>query len=110
MLSRDRPLEQNAAASLYTALMTNTCLELIGAAGPTIVEGPFSRNLTYLSALRSLTGREIIASPGSTGTSLGAALLAGARCPFKPVSDDVAPLNEAFDIYARNWRDNLRRK
>ncbi|MBB3146779.1 sugar (pentulose or hexulose) kinase [Phyllobacterium trifolii] len=103
-------LEQNTAASLYAALMTNTCLELIGAAGPTIVEGPFSRNLTYLSALRSLTGREIIASPGSTGTSLGAALLAGASCPLKPVSDDVAPLNEAFDLYARNWRDNLRRK
>ncbi len=107
--SRSAP-EQNAAASLYTALMTNTCLELIGAAGPTIVEGPFSRNRTYLSALRSLTGREIVASPGSTGTSLGAALLAGARCPLKPVSDDVAPLNEAFDVYAQNWRDNLRRK
>ncbi|WP_271898755.1 FGGY-family carbohydrate kinase [Candidatus Phyllobacterium onerii] len=102
--------ELNAAASLYTALMTNTCLELIGAAGPTIVEGPFSRNRTYLSAMRSLTAREIIASPGSTGTSLGAALLAGARCPFKPVSDDVTPLGEAFDIYARNWRDNLPRK
>lgn len=102
--------ELNAAASLYTALMTNTCLELIGAAGPTIVEGPFSRNRTYLSALRSLTGREIVASPGSTGTSLGAALLAGARCPFKPASDDVEPLSEAFDLYARNWRDNLRRK
>jgi sugar (pentulose or hexulose) kinase len=108
-VSRSAP-ERNAAASLYTALMTNTCLELIGAAGPTIVEGPFSRNQAYLSALRSLTGREIIASPGSTGTSLGAALLAGARCPLKPVSDDVAPLNEAFDIYARNWRDSLRRR
>ncbi|MDR6635628.1 sugar (pentulose or hexulose) kinase [Phyllobacterium sp. 1468] len=102
--------ELNVAASLYSALMTNTCLELIGAAGPTIVEGPFSRNRTYLAALRSLTGREIIASPDSTGTSLGAALLAGARSPVKPVSDHVAPLNAAFAVYAQNWRDNLRRK
>ena len=107
--SRSAP-EQYAAASLYTALMTNTCLELIGASGPTIVEGPFSRNRTYLSALRSLTGREVIALPGSTGTSLGAALLAGAKCSAKPMSEDVVPLNETFDIYARSWRANLQRK
>ena len=107
--SRSAP-EQYAAASLYTALMTNTCLELIGASGPTIVEGPFSRNRTYLSALRSLTGREVIALPGSTGTSLGAALLAGAKCSAKPISEDVVPLNETFDIYARSWRANLQRK
>lgn len=107
--SRSAP-ELNAAASLYTALMTNTCLELIGASGPTIVEGPFARNRTYLSALRSLTGREIIASPGSTGTSLGAALLAGAKCSLKPVSDDVVPLDKGFDIYARSWQENPQRK
>jgi sugar (pentulose or hexulose) kinase len=103
--------EQNAAASLYTALMTGTCLELIGALGPTIVEGPFSRNHTYLSALRCLTGRrQVIALPGSTGTSLGAALLAGGQCSLKPAPDAVMALSEPFDAYAQSWRENLQRK
>ena len=100
--------EQSAAASLYTALMTNICLELIGAAGPTIVEGPFARNRTYLSALKSLTDREVIALPGSTGTSLGAAMLAGAECSMEPAIEEVVPLGDAFDVYAQNWLANLR--
>ncbi len=102
--------EQNVAASLYTALMTNTCLDLIGASGATIVEGPFSRNRIYLSALRSLTGREVIALPGSTGTSLGAALLAGAECSLQPAVDEVKPLDSFFDVYAQSWREQLRLK
>jgi sugar (pentulose or hexulose) kinase len=102
--------ELNAAASLYTALMTGTCLELIGASGTTIVEGPFSRNRTYLSALQSLTGRKVIALPGTTGTSLGAALLAGAQYPLDITAQEVAPLSGTFDIYAQSWRDNLARK
>ncbi len=100
--------EQSAAASLYTALMTNTCLGLIGASGPTIVEGPFSRNRSYLSALKSLTGRDVIALPGSTGTSLGAAMLAGAECSIAPAIEEVVPLGHAFDGYAQNWLANLR--
>jgi sugar (pentulose or hexulose) kinase len=99
--------ERNAAASLYAAMMTETSLQLIGADGPTIVEGPFSRNRIYLAALRSLTSREVIASPGSTGTSLGAALLAGAKLPVVPNSEKIMPLDPRFDLYARRWRDNL---
>ncbi len=102
--------ERIAAASLYAALMTNTCLELIGASGPTILEGPFARNRIFLSALRSLTGREVIALPGSTGTSLGAALLAGAACSLKPSADVVLPLQAEFDLYAQTWREMLENK
>ncbi|NTS33770.1 carbohydrate kinase [Phyllobacterium sp. BT25] len=100
-------LERNSAASLYAALMTHTCLGLIGASGPTVVEGPFSRNGVYLSALRSLTSREIIALPGSTGTSLGAALLAGATCDLQQSSVMVEPLDEEFLAYAAEWRERL---
>ena len=77
--SRD---EQYAAACLYLALMTEACLGLIGAKGPIIVEGPFALNETYLSLIAAITGRDTMALPGSTGTSQGAALLAG----IKPVS------------------------
>ena len=33
---------RHVAASFYLAMMTATCLDLIGADGPTIVEGPFA--------------------------------------------------------------------
>jgi sugar (pentulose or hexulose) kinase len=74
--------ERYAAACLYLALMTEACLGLIGAKGPIIVEGPFALNETYLSLIAAITGRDTMALPGSTGTSQGAALLAG----IKPVS------------------------
>ncbi|WP_114942914.1 FGGY-family carbohydrate kinase [Microvirga calopogonii] len=64
------------AASLYTALMTQACLDLAHAAGPIIVEGPFARNALYTEALGSATGRQVLAVSSSTGTSVGAALLA----------------------------------
>lgn len=101
--------ELNAAASLYTALMTGTCLQLIGASGPTMVEGPFSRNRIYLSALCSLTGREVIAVSGSTGTSLGAALLAGAEHKRNAGMQSVPPLDMAFNAYAQTWQNQLER-
>jgi sugar (pentulose or hexulose) kinase len=71
--------ERHAGACLYLALMTDACLGLIGAKGPVIVEGPFALNETYLRLLAALTGREVLALPGSTGTSQGAALLTGIR-------------------------------
>ncbi|MBA8879334.1 FGGY-family carbohydrate kinase [Phyllobacterium myrsinacearum] len=101
------PAERTAAASLYAALMTQISLELIGAEGATVVEGPFARNVVYLSALRSLTKREVVALPGSTGTSLGAALLAGATIPTQAKIGNVQPLDAAFDAYAKAWRDRL---
>lgn len=99
--------EKSAAASLYTALMTDACLRLIGAAGPTVVEGPFARNRIYLAALKSLTGRDVVALPGSTGTSSGAALLAGAEFSVDSSIGDVNRLDDGFDIYAQNWAENV---
>ncbi|PDT18561.1 carbohydrate kinase [Rhizobium sp. J15] len=71
--------ERHAAACLYLALMTDACLGLIGAKGAVIIEGPFALNETYLKLLAALAGREVIALPGTTGTSQGAALLTGIR-------------------------------
>ena len=82
--------ERYAAACLYLALMTEACLGLIGAKGSIIVEGPFALNETYLSLLSALTGRDTMALPGSTGTSQGAALLAGIR-PVSGVEKHFSP-------------------
>lgn len=69
--------ERQAALSLYLAMMTETCLSLTGADGITIVEGPFARNALYLDMLQTVTKRPVFRSSSATGTSIGAALLAG---------------------------------
>ncbi|TGR94919.1 carbohydrate kinase, partial [Mesorhizobium sp. M2E.F.Ca.ET.209.01.1.1] len=70
------PGQRFAAISFYLALMTSTCLELIGGDGPTTVEGPFARNPLFINMLAAATERPVVASETSTGTSIGAALLA----------------------------------
>ena len=73
-----RDAERYAAACIYAALMTESCLGLLGAKGPIVVEGPFSENAIYLKALANFSGRVVEAIAGSTGTATGAGLLAGA--------------------------------
>lgn len=94
-----------AALSLYLALMTETCLGLIGAEGPVIVEGPFARNATYLAMLASLRPGGVETASSATGTAAGAALLAlGAG--HAPASRRVAlpPDAAALAGYAARWR------
>jgi sugar (pentulose or hexulose) kinase len=95
--------ERHAAACVYLALMTEACLGLIGAKGAIVVEGPFSLNGTYLAILAALTSREVIAVPGSTGTSAGAALLAGIS-PIAGAEKHVLPREIAgLQDYRRHW-------
>ncbi|MBB2673025.1 UNVERIFIED_ORG: sugar (pentulose or hexulose) kinase [Rhizobium esperanzae] len=95
--------ERHAAACLYLALMTNACLGLIGAKGPIIVEGPFALNETYLMLLAALAGRDVVALPGTTGTSQGAALLTGIR-PVSGAETHVPPSDIAgLAAYRDRW-------
>lgn len=82
--------------------MTETCLEMIDAHGPVIVEGPFATNRVFLSALKSLTGRPVYASVSQTGTSSGAALLTGIRpaSSLTPVDETISGLQ----AYRSTWR------
>ncbi len=100
------PAERTAAASLYVALMTATCLDLLAARGPTIVEGPFAANALFLSALEALTGRAVSRSGGGSGTSAGAARLAlpKARAPTTVPAEHVDGLAERLEGYAAAWR------
>ena len=98
------------AASFYLALMTAECLDLIGAEGPILVEGPFSRNAAYLHMLASVLGRDVHPLEGATGTSQGAALLSlgdeesGPTAPLPAAAKGSA----AAENYARRWRDLVR--
>ena len=93
------------AVSFYLALMTRTCLDLIGTRGPVIVEGPFARNSHYLAMLSSLSPEGVEAATSVTGTSVGAALLClgAARAPdTQPVPRPI----DAADLcaFAKTWR------
>ncbi|TPP05448.1 FGGY-family carbohydrate kinase [Rhizobium glycinendophyticum] len=96
------PAEHRVAASLYEALMTLTCLDLIASDGPIVVEGPFAGNWLYLAALHTLAERAVHASEATTGTAIGAALLTGIRLevPMHEVRDTI----EGLQAYADHWR------
>jgi sugar (pentulose or hexulose) kinase len=96
---------RSVALSFYLAMMTNTCLRLTGAAGPTIVEGPFARNAEFIAMLGAATGRPVLTSDAETGTSIGAALLMGKSArlaaPVQALGSTDLP---AYDTYACRWR------
>lgn len=100
------PDERASALSLYLALMTATCLDLVAADGPTLVEGPFARNDLYVAMLAAATRRSVLLpAPGSTGTSLGAALLTLPEPPATRASPDAAPPSDPeLARYAARWR------
>ena len=100
------PGARAAVASLYAALVAETCLTLAGADGPVIVEGPFARNATFLAALAQLVPRPVTARPDATGTTEGAALLThglGARPEFSD-PPPIAPLFVDLTLYRSTWR------
>lgn len=95
--------ERHACASLYIALMTAACLDLLGADGPVVIEGPFSQNLIFLDAIASIIRRPVMLQGGglSTGTADGAALLTG----MPPVIAEETGVVGTLDIggYAATW-------
>lgn len=101
--SRLTPAERYVTVSFYLALMTATGLDIVGAEGPVLVEGPFAENSTYLAMLAAITGRPVEAVAG-TGTSIGAALLVGGARPASGKGAIERPTNEAaLQAYAADW-------
>lgn len=96
---------RTAALSFYLAMMTETCLRLTGAQGPTIVEGPFGRNSEFIEMLGAATGRQVLKSEAATGTSIGAALLFGKSASMvKPTAAKPAAVQSGYGAYASRWR------
>lgn len=100
--------ERYNVISFYLALMTTTCLNLCDSTGPIIVEGPFTKNIPYCAMLHAATDREVSGdTSGSTGTSIGAAILAyPAPANF---SGQYRSLTDGFDrtllkAYSEQWQ------
>ena len=96
---------RTAAVSFYLAMMTDTCLRLTGAQGPTVVEGPFGRNSAFIDMLGAATGRQVLTSDAATGTSIGAALLFGkSNAMAKPIVASTTADQSRYRSYANRWR------
>ncbi len=97
----------HVALSFYLALMTATCLDLIGAEGEIILEGPFLKNELFKLMLEAAAGRCVVGGQsGSTGTTIGAALLfsSGAPRPMIKSQESVAKLS-LYKTYAQKWKE-----
>lgn len=93
----------------YLAMMTATCLELVGARGPTAVEGPFAGNCHYLLMLGAATGRPVETGVAATGTSVGTAMLIDPpHVPPASVSDEIPPgWRSRLVRHATLWRERV---
>ena len=84
--------------------MTQACLDLTGASGLIIVEGPFARNPLYVESLGKVTWRPVI---GATGTSAGAALPASGALTHTMVRAEarMTPVHLPEDLqqYRTEW-------
>jgi sugar (pentulose or hexulose) kinase len=101
--------EREVALGYSLALTTATCLLLIGARGPTLVEGPFAANPWYLSMLATATDRPVIPSQARTGTAIGAALLFRATTTTQPADTTAHHPDPALAPYAKAWRKLMTR-
>ncbi len=99
--------ERATLAALYTALVTNTCLDLLDSKEGIIVEGQFAQNQVYcrvLAALRPGQTLRIVTSAG--GSALGASLLYRLETskPLITLSPVAANPISGLDDYAAAWR------
>jgi sugar (pentulose or hexulose) kinase len=68
--------ERAALATLYVVLMTDHCLQALGASGRVVVEGSFTVNPWFGPLLAGLAdGRDVAVSDDGSGTTCGAWLL-----------------------------------
>ena len=98
--------QRYVALSYYLALMTQTGLQMLGAQGPCVVEGPFSRNADYLVMLASLCPDGVEACPSATGTTAGSAMLL-AQHPCALPAPTHPQADQRLIAYAKQWQARL---
>jgi sugar (pentulose or hexulose) kinase len=105
----EAPRARAALASLYLALMTSVCLDLVRSRGQVIIDGPLSGDRLFPGLLAALLpGQTVVVSSEPRGVARGAALLWGwsARSAPAPLNltPVVAPGLTGLAGYERRWR------
>ena len=101
--------ERFALATLYCVLMTDYCLDALGARGPITVEGSFTANPWFGPLLASLRPQQAVSySDDASGTTCGGWLLRyraatppGQHRPTPPIPID------GLSAYRATWRNAL---
>jgi len=103
------PAEQAALATLYVVLMTDHCLDALGAQGRVVVEGAFTANSWFGPLLAGLAdGRDVTVSDDSSGTTCGAWLLDAWGSRPEGAAQPVAALNPpGWRAYRDAWRTHV---
>lgn len=101
--------EHYALATLYCALMSDYCLDALGAGGPVTVEGSFTDNPHFASVLAALRpGQDVAVSQDASGTTCGGWMLH--RWGEVPVMEATVMAALALDglaAYRAQWRAHI---
>jgi len=103
------PQERYALATLYCVLMTDYCLDALGAAGPLAVEGSFTANPWFGPLLAALRPRQPVSySDDASGTVCGGWMLRYRDARPPGASTAIAPCAPAgLEAYRASWRAAL---
>jgi sugar (pentulose or hexulose) kinase len=101
--------ERYALATLYCALMTDYCLDALGAAGPLAVEGSFTANPWFGPLLAALRPQQPVAySDDASGTTCGGSMLRYRDAAPPGTATTVAARAPAgLEAYRARWRAAL---
>ncbi len=101
------PAARAAAAGLYAALMTDTCLELIGSSGSLIVEGRFASTDVFVRALAALRSdaQVLVNRAEQSGVPYGALRLLDPTVRPPGTLQRIAPLEADLTPYKARWRE-----
>jgi len=101
--------ERYALATLYCVLMTDYCLDALGARGPLAVEGSFTANPWFGPLLAALRPRQAVSySDDASGTTCGGWMLRYRDAPPPGSSTAIAAQAPAgWNAYRARWRDAL---
>ena len=103
------PGERRALALLYVALLTDVCLDRLGAEGTIVLDGSFAKDQLYPALVAALKpGRRVVFNTDAYGTASGAALLADHPRRTGPAPVVVEPARyvglAGLAAYRDTWR------
>lgn len=99
--------ERASLATLYVALMSELLIEMLGADGDVLIDGPLATNPLFGSLLAAcLPGRSVWLSPGDGGNTRAACYLAGfPDAPAEPMTAAAPLVLKSLPAYRDAWRE-----
>jgi sugar (pentulose or hexulose) kinase len=99
-----------ALAQLYSAMLSDVCLDLIGSHDTVLIDGRFSAAPVFVQALAGLRPTaNVLLSSDENGVAHGALLLTQGNHPKPPALRRAAPLAVDLSGYRQRWREAAER-